>query len=711
MTSTLRIINRITQNNPAVTCILIALATLAVDFVTGRSIRFPLVYLLPIGIAAWVGEKKLAYALSVLLPLVRVVFEVLWDIPELLLIESLNTAIEVLALVFYVYFLGLEGTQTRKMEKAITTKDEEMQHLRAFTRMVGRTLQGRAISPGLVDGVATLYLPENEVFFGKLKISRDDVESEVNRLDSALAASIRELENVRERFDRRMSDEEIALVEVHQAMLSDPSLAERCRRRVREDLVKAEKAVVTEVRDIEARILELKQEYMRERSADVRDIGRRVLRNLRNPEEGTPHLLASLPPETILVAEELLLSDFLQMDPINVAAIVTEKTGPASHVAILARARQIPAVCDIKDATLLLASGDRLLVDAEVGTVTVSPTQVQASRFGLRKTQSNLSVTAPLQKDVPPCVTKDGVAIGLHANISRPDEAAIILEFQLDGVGLFRSEFLFLNVAQPPDLETQTAAYSEVAAMLDPLPIVIRTMDLGGDKLPLFDRIGNEMAFRTGLRGLAYSLNEKTLFRTQLQAILRASQVGNVRIMFPMVMGVADLREARRLVDEVCRTEQLSERPPIGAMIETPSAVFAIEGILDYVDFVCIGTNDLAHFILAMERGAQGNSEVLPFLHPSVLRATEQIIGAATRRGVTVSVCGEAAGDPAVACLMVGMGVRDLSMNPFLSVHVRHAICQLKLDRARIVAEEVLHAATPGEVQEIIASARREISV
>ncbi len=625
MTRALRFVKQVTERNPSAICLLIALVTLSIDLVTGRDIRFPLLYVIPIGLAAWMDRKTLAYVLSILLPVMRVYFEVLWQVPELLPIESINAAIEALALSLYVYLMGRKAIQTKQMKKALTTKDEEMQHLRAFSRLVGTTLQGRGISPGLADGVAVVYLPDHESTFGEPNISPNDVESEIDRLDRALEASILELENIRKQFQRQQADNEIDLVEIRLAMLNDPSFPQKCKRRVREDLVGVEHAVQAEVREMERRFQGSKQEFMRERSADVRDLGHQVLRNLRTSGKRASNRLTALPPGTILVSEELLLSDALRIDPVNLAAIVTERTGPASHVAILARGRHIPAVCDIKDATLLLASGDRLLVDAEAGTVTVAPTQAQAARFASRKTQSALFATVAAQEPVQPCITKDGVDIGLQANIGRPDEARLVLEHRLDGVGLFRSEFLFLEAERPPDLETQTAAYSEVAGMLDPRPVVIRTMDLGGDKMPRFDGIANDMALRTGLRGLAYSLAEKAMFRTQILAILRAAQRGNVKIMFPMVMGVADLSEACRLVDEVLQSEQLSKRPPIGAMIETPAAAFDIRGILQIVDFVSIGTNDLAHSILAMDRGSQGHSGVLSFLHPSVLRATEQI--------------------------------------------------------------------------------------
>jgi phosphoenolpyruvate-protein phosphotransferase (PTS system enzyme I) len=711
MKRALRFVKEFSERNPTFICILVALATMFLDFVTGREIRFPLLYLLPTGLAAWMGRRTIAYTLSVLLPFVRIVFEILWQIPELLAIESINAAIEVLALTLYVYLVGEKATQARQMEKTITTKDAEVQHLRAFTRMMGTTLQGRGISPGLEEGVALVYVPEHESALGVQNIIQDDVELEVTRFDRALAESIRELDNIQEYCDPQLADEEIALIEARLAMLRDPSFVQECRRRVREDLVKAEHAVVEEVRRMEELIQGLKQEFMRERSADIRDIGCQVLRNLRISGEWTPHRLTSLPPGTILVAEELLLSDALQIDPVNVVALVTARTGPASHVAILARIRHIPAICDIKDVTSLLVSGDRLLVDAETGTVTVAPTQAQTTRFATRKALSARFMTPASHEPVPHSVTKDGVKIGLHANIGRADEVPLVLEYRLDGVGLFRSEFLFLNVERPPDLETQFAVYSEVATMLDPHPVIIRTMDLGGDKIPLFSRAANDMAFRKGLRGLAYSLAENTMFCTQILSILRAAQGGNVKIMFPMVMGVADLTEASRLVDEVLQREKLSKRPPIGAMIETPAAVFDIHGILKITDFVCIGTNDLAHSILAMDRASQGHSGVRSFLHPSVLRAMDQIVLASNKHEMALSVCGEVASDPAVACLLVGMGVRDLSMNPFLATRVRHAIRQLTLYQVQAIAKDVLKATTPKQVEDILASALQETQV
>ncbi len=705
MRRVLRFLEQSTDKHPSAVCIVIAFVTLSFDFATGRDIRFPLLYVVPIGLAAWLSKRTLAYALSILLPTVRISFETLWGVTQFPVIESTNALIEVLALALYVHLAARKAAERSRMKNTIRMKDEEIEHFRSFARTLGTTLQGRSVSPGLADGIAFVYAPKHESALNESHIGRDRVGFEVERFNRALAASISELDTIRTQFEGRRTDDEIDLVEMRLAMLKSFSFSQECRRRVSDDLVTAEQAVMAEVQVMEARLHGLQHAFMRERSADLRDLGHQVLQNLRPEGKEETNLLAVLPRETILVAEELLLFDALRVDFANVAGIVTEKTGPASHVAILARIRGIPAVCDITDATLVLKSGDRLLVDAGKGAVTVAPTRAQAADFAERRKQSTLFSTVAPQKPLQLCSTKDGVRIGLHANISRPDEATIVLEHRLDGVGLFRSEFLFLAAEEPPDLKTQTAVYSEVASVLDPHPVIIRTMDIGGDKMPRFEGAANLTALRSGLRGLAYSLAEKKMFRTQIIAILRAAQRGNVRIMFPMVMGAEDLREARHEVEEASQKEHLANLPPIGAMIETPAAVFDIDKILQIADFVCIGTNDLAHSILTMDRATHGDDEASAFLHPSVLRATDLVVRAAVSWAVPLSVCGEAASDPAVACLLAGMGVRNLSMNPFLAARVCHALGHVTIEQTQDLAKQTLGSANPTKIREIVRAA------
>jgi phosphoenolpyruvate-protein phosphotransferase (PTS system enzyme I) len=701
-----RFIVHINRTYPKLTSVFVAVAVLWIDIITDKEIHFPLVYVIPVGLAAWQRQRIQAYFMAVILPLLRIGYEFPWGSPASLAVPGLNALIEIAAMVLYAYLVGKSAMQTGQLKKTISTREQEIDQLRAFTRITGTAMQGRGLSPGMAEGVAWVYQPpESELTSTHQPIGRNDVEAEISRLDKALAAAIKELDDTQKHLVDDMPAAENDLLAVQLAILSDAGFWNKCKRRVREELISVEQSVEEEVQKIAAKLEELKQEDMRERGTDVRDVGLRILRNIRTSAEGAPNRLSSLPPHTILVAKELMPSDMFQLDHVNLAALVTERNSPASHVAILARTRNIPAVSDIKDAASLLSTGDRLLVDADTGTVTVAPTRVQEELFTERKSRYATHKPAGAQEAIQECTTKDGLPIGLYANISRPDEAHLVMEYQLKGVGLFRSEFLFLDVAQPPALEAQTTIYSALARTLNPRPIVIRTMDFGGDKIPRFNRAESAVAFRTGKRGLAFSLTEKSMFRTQLQAILRSAHFGDLRIMFPMVMGVSDLREACHFVEELIECEQPSTRVSIGAMIETPAAVIHFREIAKMVDFVSIGTNDLAHFILATDRQSQESRGTPAFLHPSVLRATEHVVRTALEQDIGLSVCGEAAGNPASVCLLVGMGVRNLSMNPFHAAVIRRFLRRVTLEQMETVSRDALGVTTPEQVQQITSNA------
>jgi len=701
-----RFINKINDRTATFFNVFLTVIVLWIDLITGSEVQFPLIYVLPVGMAAWRNQKVMAYGMTLLLPLVRGLYEFPWHTQASLAVAGFNTLIEIAALMLYAYLTIRIAKQTRRMKQTITSRELEISQLRSIVRDKSSTLQGRGLSAGMAEGLALIYRPPDSEWTSLHRaIARNDVDAEIHRIESALIAAISELNDTQKQFEGQRATVERDLLDVHLEMLKDVEFWNKCKRRVREDLIKAEQAIAEEVQDMASMLAGLKQEFMRERSADIHDVGRRVLRNFRDSSDVLPNPLVSLPPHTILVAKELLPSDVLQLNRANLVALVTEFGGPSSHVAILARSRNIPAVSDIKDASLLMATGDRLLVDGEAGTVTLSPTPAQVENFAASRMRYTLIESAALQQPNQKSVTKDGVAVHLYANIYRTDEAHLVLEYQLEGVGLYRSEFLFLGVADPPDLDMQLTAYSAVAKMVHPRPVVIRTLDLGGDKIPQFHRSEHDLLLRAGKRGLAFSLTEKKMFRTQLQALLRSAQKADVRIMFPMVMGVADLMAARNLVDEVIQEEQLAKRPPMGAMIETPAAVFHIQEIVKIVDFVSIGTNDLAHFILATDRQSQESSGVLSFMHPAVLRATDQVVRAALTQGVGLTVCGEAAGNPEAVCLLVGMGVRALSINPFRAARVRHVLQQMTLEQMNIAAHAALDATTLEEVQQIAISA------
>jgi phosphoenolpyruvate-protein phosphotransferase len=585
----------------------------------------------------------------------------------------------------------------------------DQQRLRAFVKSTGTTLHGLAVSPGLAEGTAFLYRPRERQMPSERLIVSQEVESEIDRFDRALGTSARELETLKERLFSQLAEEEKGIIDVHLTLLKDPAFVEKCKQSVRENLMNVEHAVSTEIQKLETLLQGLEQEFARERSADVRDIGQRVLRNLQSgeevPEESPEEVLKNLPPGTVVVAEQLLPSDTLSLNRKNAVAFITEKDGSASHAAILARAMGIPAIADVRKAMSLLMTGDRLLVDAEAGTITVAPTGKQKEHFAVRKAQHIEHEQAPVSAE---STTQDGVGITLHANIGRTEEARLVDECGLAGVGLFRSEFLFLEGDSPPDLKAQYKAYSSAARLLQPRPVVIRTMDLGGDKIPRFSRKDAAPKSHGDKRGLAYSLSEKTLFREQIQAIVRATKNGNVRMMFPMVMGVADLREALAVLEEMIATEKPAHPPAVGAMIETPAAVFSIHEILELVDFVSIGTNDLAHAMLAMGRESP-ESGAFTLLHPGVLRAVETVVRAAQEQAVEVAVCGEAASEPATACLLIGMGIRNLSMSPFLAEPLRPMIRKMTIERAERLAREALEAVTPKDIKTLVADALSEI--
>jgi phosphotransferase system enzyme I (PtsI) len=709
MQRALSLILWISRIYPKLSSLFVAMVVLLIDIVTDKAFQFPLFYVVPVGMAAWRKQRMLAYCMAVTLPVLRLFHESPVGGGAPLSEAGLNLLIEIASMALYAFLVDKSAARTGQLKKSITSKDLEIDQLRSFTRILGTPMQGRGLSPGMAEGTAWIFHPpESDPDLTFEPIGPQDVEAEISRLNAALKTSISELEAVQMRFAGDTVVAESVFMDVQLVMLSDAGFWDKCRHRVREELIKAEQAVSEEIRGMVAKLEEMKQDIMRERGADVKDIGLRVLRNMGSATETASQCLASLPPHTILVAKELLPSDMFHLDLANLAGVVTERNSPASHVAILARTRNIPAVSDIKDATALLATGDHLLLDAHIGSVTVAPTSVQKERFIERKSQYVTRECAEARDEAQGSATKDGVHIGLLANISKPDEARLALEYRLEGVGLYRSEFLFLDVAQPPTLDAQTAAYSAVASMLSPSPVTIRTMDFGGDKIPQFSHTESALAFRMGKRGLAFSLAEKTMFRTQLQAILRSAQVGDVRIMFPMVTGVADMREAQQFVEEVAQSEHVSKRVSIGAMIETPASVIHFREIAKMVDFVSIGTNDLSHFILATDRQAQGASAGAAFLHPSVLRATEHVVQMALEQGISLSVCGEAAGNPLSACLLVGMGVRNLSMNPFQAASIRCFLQKMTLEQMETVAREALAAPTQEMVQQIVSHAFRE---
>ncbi|MGE5526013.1 MAG: phosphoenolpyruvate--protein phosphotransferase [Rhodospirillaceae bacterium] len=568
-----------------------------------------------------------------------------------------------------------------------------------------RLLKGKAVSPGYGDGVA-FVVEQAHATVPHYTVDERSVAREQQRFQQALSRAVEEVERLSRRVAQDIGRDHAEIFSAHVALLKSHEFAHRINTRIARDRVNAEQAVEATVGELAALLSQGDDPYLREREQDIRDLGRWVLRQL-NPRSAMP--LSALQPHSVVVARELLPSDLLHVDRAKIAAIVTELGGEVSHAAILARSLGVPYVTGVAAATAQIQSGVRVLVDGQTGEVWVHPAAPDEAAYALRKERYDVATSRAVEAEDRLCVTTDGEPVSLLANIGCASDVVQVLQHHLDGVGLFRTEMMFLSETEPPTAASQTEQYRAVADALRSRPLVVRTFDFGSDKRPPFLPQHLYSGGALGVRGLRFALTiARDLFREQLRAIVRAASTGDIRIQFPMVIGPSDLLQARRLLEEVCREEGVARPPSVGAMIETPAAVLTIEEILDQVDFVSIGTNDLTQFVLAADRNALELVAYYSVLHPAVLRAIKHVVDAARAMGRTVSVCGEAAAEPATACLLVGLGVRALSMSPASTARVRQNLRRASSADLQRAATTALACHDPADVARIAAGLMRE---
>lgn len=566
-------------------------------------------------------------------------------------------------------------------------------------------LEGISISPGFASGTATVYDFEvgRQLELPASKLTSSEVEAEWDRLDNALERSGHDLQSLEQTASKRPNlSQSVALLSAHSAMTQE--IAVLVKQHVGRELVNVEEALDSVICDWVERLQRLDSEYLRQREQDVRDVGRRVTRYLVG---SLPWNKGPLPPGSIVVAHELLPSEAIELVQCGVVAIVSEQGGKYSHTAIVARSLGIPAVTGVTSACTKIRPGTRMLVDGVNGIVTVSPSELDESSFSKRKEEYESRVLTIKDESNKPCTTEDGVAVALHANIGLPEEIDSVGEFHLAGVGLFRTEFLFLDSLERPSVETQVDMYDKMAKQLDGLPLVIRTFDLGGDKIPPF-LLAEESKTQSSLhlRGLRFSLADRDLLDEQLHAILQVAQTSDVRILFPMVIGSNDLMQAIAAVDRVVDRFAFLRTPPIGAMIETPAALYALDEILDLADFVALGTNDLTQYMLATNRDLAEGQDDCTAMHPAILRAIKQVVEASEKHQCPVCVCGEEAGDVDFACLLIGLGIRELSLSPGCRADVRQALHECNSQHAAELAGQALRCRSAREVRKLIEEAR-----
>jgi len=560
-------------------------------------------------------------------------------------------------------------------------------------------LPGVAGAPGIAIGPLFQFrqseiVPEEEAA---------DPGQERKDLLSAIEAAQAELDQLHEEMVNRVGAQEAEIFEAHMALLDDPELVKAALERV-DDGLSASKAW-HEVTESQAKELAtLKSEILAARAADVRDVGRRVLRILVGAEGGRPRL----PQEpVVLVAEDLSPSDTVSMDPSRVLGFCTASGGPNSHTAILARALGLPAIVGAGADVLELANGVEVVLDGTSGVLTVDPGDetLTAAREAKRRRQSRRA--AALKAAEEPAVTQDGHRVEIVANIGGVMESRQAAERGAEGVGLLRTEFLFLERANAPTEDEQFEAYRDIAQGIGGQPVIVRTLDIGGDKpIPYLPLPAEENPF-LGQRGIRLCLGRPVLLRTQLRAILRASQYGSLCIMFPMISDLAELRQAKGLVEEVRRDLGV---PPLelGIMIEVPSAALMADVLAREVDFFSIGTNDLTQYTMAMDRTHPSLARQADGLHPSVLRLVERTVQGAHAAGKWVGVCGELAADPQAVPILIGLGVDELSVNVPAVPIVKAQVRSLTLGEAQELATQALACATAAEVRALAPSAADE---
>ena len=561
--------------------------------------------------------------------------------------------------------------------------------------------KGLPVSPGFASGIAAIYDYEIErrLELPRRKIEQSDVESERDRLSDALEISSDELQLAKQSaLDEPRLAESASVLSAHALMAQE--IAALVRQHIGDQFVNVEQALDTVIGELLIRFQRLDDSLLCQREQDVRDVGQRMMRNLSGATAWSDQ---AVPPGSVIVARELLPSDAIELAQRGVLAIVSERGGKYSHTAIVARSLGIPAVSGIPDVTWQISPGMRVLVDGESGTAAIAPSSADEQAFALRKRDYERLTDSLKVDERLPCTTRDGTEISLVANIGQPEEVEQIAQHNLSGVGLFRTEFLFLESRERPGYQTQVDLYQRVADGLGRLPLVIRTFDLGGDKIPAFLlEDGSDAHSSLHLRGLRFSLSEECLLKTQLRAILQVAETADVRILFPMVIGSDDFAHAIEVVHRVADQVGLLRIPPVGVMLETPAALYALDEILEMADFAAIGTNDLTQFMLAADRDLAEGSDECNAMHPAVLRAIKQIVESARQQDCPLCVCGEEAGDPKFACLLVGLGIEVLSLSPTRAAKVHHAVRHVDHSQAEEIANSALRCRSPHAVRELL---------
>jgi phosphoenolpyruvate-protein phosphotransferase (PTS system enzyme I) len=566
--------------------------------------------------------------------------------------------------------------------------------------MLSQHIKGVGAAPGLNIGQAIWWRKEKPVVETR---SISDTDAEVEKLNQAIEKARKQIQELRSIASQRMSDEEAAVFDAHLAFLDDPGFTGEMKNRIQSKKQNAE-SICQEVTDEMSQLMaSLDDEYMQARADDIRDVGTRLLLILSGKQPFDPSLLK---PGHVVIAEELTPSDTAQF-PEGISGMVTERGSKTAHAAIMARTLGIPAVLGLGEAIHQIKDGDIIVLDGDQGTIQINPDKETEAAIRQQIKKQNEAREQALKEAKADAYTADGKRIQVFANIGSLNDVEIALKNHAEGVGLFRTEFLYLENDHWPDEEEQYDAYAKVLKAFGDRPVVIRTLDIGGDKdLPYAELPKEENPF-LGHRAIRFCLSNPDIFKTQLRALLRASVHGNLWIMFPMIENLAEIRQAKVLLDE-CKNElknegiSFAENIPVGIMVEIPAAAINADLLAPEVDFMSIGTNDLTQYTLAADRGNEKVAHLYDAAHPAVLRLVKMTCDAAEKAGIVVGMCGELAGDTAMTEALVGLGLHELSMSAGTIPEVKQKVRQTDSEKAKELAAGLLSQKDGDQVRRFI---------
>jgi len=567
------------------------------------------------------------------------------------------------------------------------------------------TLKGINASPGICIGRAYLVDREGVEVINKYCILEKHIKSEVKRFKTAVQNARTELQAVIENSPQALQKAQI--LETHVLLLNDKLLYGRTIETIEKERVNAEWALKTVVTQIKAAFEEMTDVYLRERVSDIVHVSDLVMRNLVGAEVKD---LGKIDKRVILVARDISPADTSQINLERIQGVVTDLGGKTSHTGIIARALEIPAVVGLEVATRRINNDDLLIVDGTTGTVIIQPSENTLVEYEDRKIHYERRQAVITRESRLETKTSDGHLYRVMGNIELPEEVVAVINYGGDGIGLYRTEFQYLNRPGFPSENELLESYKDVIEVMAPRPVIIRTLDINGDKALATSTTPAEDNPALGLRAIRYCLKHPEVFRTQLRAILRAAAFGDVRILIPMVSTYFEICEAKRLLDDTAKTLKKDRLPhkrgiPLGAMIEVPSAVVIADLIADEVDFFSIGTNDLIQYALAIDRGNRLVSHLYQPLDPAILRMIKRTADVARDKGIKVHMCGEMANSPLYTPLLLGMGLEDLSMNPQAIPAVKRMIRSISLSDARTITQDVFACKTAKQTFEILREA------